>query len=278
VRSVIVGVGTNLGAREASIRCVRDLLSARAGIAVVEMSTIYETPPLGPPQPDYLNAAFRLKTSLGAPELLQVLLRTERRLGRTRHADLRWGARSIDLDLLWDEAGPHDSSSLQVPHPELEKRAFALAPLLDVAPELRPRLDASLRALGGPPRVWRRAAMVRVRESEGSIDVEVDAQSLVDGCALAASSATSPGRPWSTYHRSDLSGPEDFAAALRELLRAGFAVQRVTISDAAESGWSTQFHGVNLGKRMNADVRLWTTSGVDRDLRTHLSITQRDPR
>ena len=272
MRSVIVGVGTNLGAREASIRCVRDLLGARAEIAVVQMSTIYETPPLGPPQPDYLNAAFRLKTSLSAPELLRMLLRTERRLGRRRKVDMRWGARSIDLDLLWDEAGPHDSSRLHVPHPELENRAFALAPLLDVAPELHDELGASLDRLGGPPRVWGRDAVVRVRESDGSIDVEVEADSLVDGCALGASGTVSSGRPWSTHHRSLRPGPEDFSAALRDLLQAGFTVHRVTISDASESRWLAQFHGVNRGERMNADVRLWTTSGVERDVCAHFSI------
>lgn len=275
MRSVIVGVGTNLGAREASIRSARDLLSARAGIAVVQMSTIYETPPLGPPQPNYLNAAFRLETSLAAPELLRVLLRVERRLGRRRNADLRWGARSIDLDLLWDEAGPHDSPSLHVPHRELENRAFALAPLLDLAPELRAQLGASLDVLGGPPRVWGRDAIVRVSEPDGSIGVEVEADSLIDGCALAAAGTASSARPWSTYHRSLEAGPECFSAALRDLLRAGFAVQCVTISDTSESRWSTQFHGVNEGKRMNADVRLWTTSGVDRDVCTHLSVVTR---
>ena len=272
MRSVIVGVGTNLGAREASIRSARDLLSARPGVAVAQMSTIYESPPLGPPQPDYLNAAFRLETRLSAPELLRALLRVERRLGRRRDPDLRWGARSIDLDLLWDEAGPHDSPSLRVPHPELENRAFALAPLLDLAPGLRAQLGASLDALGGPPRTWGRDALVRVSESDGRIDVEVDADSLIEGCALAAVNVASSARPWSTYHRSLEPGPEHFSAALRDVLRAGFAVQRVTISDASESRWSTQFHGANEGTRMNADVRLWTTSGADRDVCTHLSV------
>ncbi|MGB5349087.1 MAG: 2-amino-4-hydroxy-6-hydroxymethyldihydropteridine diphosphokinase, partial [Polyangiales bacterium] len=87
MRAVVVGVGSNLGAREAAIRTARDLLHARDGIEVSAVSPIYETEPLGPPQPRYLNAAFRLQTERSPAELLSVLLRTERRLGRRRHAD-----------------------------------------------------------------------------------------------------------------------------------------------------------------------------------------------
>ena len=131
---VIVGAGSNLGARESAIVSAAALLHARPGVEVLDVSALYETPPLGPPQSDYLNAAFRVETDLTPPEILDALLRIERRLSRRRRADLRWGPRSIDLDLLWDSRGVFESPSLDVPHRELERRNFALGPLLDVAP------------------------------------------------------------------------------------------------------------------------------------------------
>ena len=133
--TAVVGIGTNLGAREAAVRAARNLLDARRDVDVVGTSALYETEPLGPPQGRYLNAALRLETSLSPNELLSVLLRTERRLGRRRSSAERWGPRSVDLDLLWDERGMQESSTLRVPHPELVHRSFALAPWLDVAPE-----------------------------------------------------------------------------------------------------------------------------------------------
>ncbi len=278
MRTVFVGVGTNLGAREAAIRGACALLGARKEIAVVEVSTIYETAPLGPPQPDYLNAAYRLETSLSAPELLRLLLRTERRLGRRRDAGTRWGPRSVDLDLLWDEDGPHDGTNLCVPHPELENRAFALAPLLDVAPALRERLGARLEAVGGPPRVWGRDALVRVTRAQSELKIEVESDDVVDGCALALAQLASSERPWSTYHRRVEPGIEQVADLLPDLLRSGFNVHAVTISEASEFGWSLHFHGANTGKRLDADVRLWTTSGANRDLCTHLSLVMRRAR
>lgn len=81
----------------------------------------------------FLNAALALETSLSPLALLDALLDVERRLGRVRRE--RWGPRSIDLDILWTDTGTFDSPRLTVPHPELRRRAFALRPLLDVAPD-----------------------------------------------------------------------------------------------------------------------------------------------
>ncbi|TNF60985.1 MAG: 2-amino-4-hydroxy-6-hydroxymethyldihydropteridine diphosphokinase [Deltaproteobacteria bacterium] len=270
---VVVGVGANLGAREASIRSAHALLSARERIEVGKVSEIYETEPLGPPQPRYLNAAFRLETTLCPRELLHVLLRTERRLGRRRVPDERWGPRSIDLDVLWDERGPHESPGLRVPHPELEKRDFALAPLLDVAPELRETYGAALEQLGGPPQAWGREAMVRVKPAPGGLEVHVEADALADACALCVGHTPSPGHPWSTRHVTMGPNAEQFSIALRDLLRTGFSVHRATISHCSKSQWTAELHGVNMGMQHDADVRLRTTSGSNREIRAQFSVT-----
>jgi 2-amino-4-hydroxy-6-hydroxymethyldihydropteridine diphosphokinase len=81
----------------------------------------------------FLNAAIRLSTSLDPAGLLAALLGIEQKLGRVRRE--RWGPRTIDLDILWIEGTVVDSGDLTVPHPELRRRAFALRPLLEVAPQ-----------------------------------------------------------------------------------------------------------------------------------------------
>jgi 2-amino-4-hydroxy-6-hydroxymethyldihydropteridine diphosphokinase len=128
---VVIGLGANLGDRFAT------LCAARAKILtlgrIVASSALYESLPVGPPQPDFLNGAVRLETPLAPEALLDALLEIERGLGRVRLE--RWGPRTIDLDILWGRGLALNEPRLSVPHPELEKRAFALVPLLDVAPE-----------------------------------------------------------------------------------------------------------------------------------------------
>ena len=267
---VVVGVGSNLGGREASIRCAEVLLGARHGIEVREVSAIYETEPLGPSQPQYLNAAFRLETTLSPPELLRVLLRTERRLGRHRVPAQRWGPRSIDLDLLWVQSGPHGSPELTVPHPELENRGFALAPLLDVAPELDEVFGPSLLQLGGRPPAWGREATVHVAPSSEGLEIDVESDTLADACALCVGRMPSPGRPWSTRHAIIEPSAESFAIALRDLLRTGFSVHGATVSHCLKSQWALELHGANTGITVDADVRLRTTLGAKRQARVQL--------
>ena len=259
---VVVGVGSNLGAREACIRCARVLLNARDGIDVISVSHIYETEPLGPPQPHYLNAAFRLETMLSPTDILRELLRTERRLGRLRDARRRWGPRSIDLDLLWDRRGAHESAGLSVPHRELENRVFALAPLLDVAPELTESFGPSLQRLGGRPPAWLGEASIHVDSSGGRFTVDVEADSLVDACALCVGLPTPAGRPSATRHFRIEPSPEAFEGLLRGCLRTGFSIHQATVSDASKAHWAVQLHGVNIGFPLEADVRLWTTLGA----------------
>ncbi|MDH3654529.1 MAG: 2-amino-4-hydroxy-6-hydroxymethyldihydropteridine diphosphokinase [Myxococcales bacterium] len=271
MRAVVVGVGTNLGAREAAIRAAQALLHARDEIQVTAVSPIYETEPLGPSQPRYLNAAFRLETARSPTELLSVLLRTERRLGRRRDADQRWGPRSIDLDLLWDERGPYDSPGLRVPHRELQNRDFALAPLLDVAPELVEAFGRSFELLGGAPRVWARDARIVVETSPRGFEVEVEADSLADACALSIGHGVCVGRPWSSLHLSIDPGVEEFSNAVRDVLHMGFSIHWATIGHCSKSQWALEFHGACMGSPTPADVRLWTTPGTHRPIRVNLA-------
>jgi 2-amino-4-hydroxy-6-hydroxymethyldihydropteridine diphosphokinase len=140
----VVGLGANLGDRLGTMRAA---LAELARVARVEAtSRVYESPALvwcssphpsgvrtqGPPQPDYLNAAA-LVVWEGEPEaLLDALLAIEAKLGRVRRD--KWGPRTIDLDVLWIVGLDVHTPRLVVPHPELARRAFAVAPLLDVAP------------------------------------------------------------------------------------------------------------------------------------------------
>ncbi len=127
----VIGLGSNLGDRRALLA---DAVRALSGLgALGRVSPLYETAPVGPPQPMFLNAALSLTTALPPLALLDALLEVERRLGRIRLE--RWGPRLVDLDILWIDAGAFDSPRLTVPHPELRRRAFALRPLLDVRPD-----------------------------------------------------------------------------------------------------------------------------------------------
>jgi 2-amino-4-hydroxy-6-hydroxymethyldihydropteridine diphosphokinase len=127
----VIGLGSNLGERGASLEL------GAAGLAefgsIVGRSFVYETAPVGPPQPHFLNAAVRLRTELAPGQLMAALLEIERRAGRERRE--RWGPRTLDLDLLWIRGRCVQEPSLVVPHPRLHERAFALLPLLDVAPD-----------------------------------------------------------------------------------------------------------------------------------------------
>lgn len=127
-----VGLGSNLGAREQALGRAVDLLRAEADIRVTGVSRFRETDPVGVvDQPRFLNGAVRVETSLSARDLLDVLLRVERELGRVRDGT-RWGPRTIDLDLLVYGDEVLDEPGLRVPHPRLHERRFALEPLAEL--------------------------------------------------------------------------------------------------------------------------------------------------
>jgi 2-amino-4-hydroxy-6-hydroxymethyldihydropteridine diphosphokinase len=135
VARAYVGLGANLGEREATMRRALELLDAGPSVAVVAVSAFRETTPVGPrEQPRFLNGAAALETTLGPGELLERLLAVERALGRTRGE--RWGPRTIDLDLLLHGDSVVDEPGLTVPHPRLRERRFALEPLAELAPDL----------------------------------------------------------------------------------------------------------------------------------------------
>ena len=131
-----VGLGANLGDREATIHAALDALAAEDGIEVVAVSTLRETEPVGVgSQPLFLNGAAELRTTLSARELLDRLLAAEQRFGRTRVPG-EHGPRTLDLDLLLYGDERIDEPGLTVPHSRLHERRFALEPLLDLDPEL----------------------------------------------------------------------------------------------------------------------------------------------
>ena len=132
-----VGLGANLGDREATIRRAVELVDELDGVAVVGVSSLRETEPWGPvEQPRYLNGAVAVETDLPPRELLEALLDVERRLGRARDDEERWGPRTIDLDLLLYGDLVLDEPGLDVPHPRLHERRFALEPLAELDPAL----------------------------------------------------------------------------------------------------------------------------------------------
>jgi 2-amino-4-hydroxy-6-hydroxymethyldihydropteridine diphosphokinase len=133
----VIGVGANLGDRLATMRDAVARIERIAGLRGVARSTVYETAPVGlVDQPAFLNAAISVECTLSPRALLDELLAIEKALGRTRGAsDMRWGPRVIDLDVLWMDGVVLDDPELVVPHPRLHERAFALVPMLEVAPD-----------------------------------------------------------------------------------------------------------------------------------------------
>lgn len=128
-----LGLGANLGDRHPALQAALDAL-ARAGVGVEALSPVYETAPRELlDQPAFLNAVARVRTGLTPPALLTTAKAIERELGREA-AGPRFGPRAIDLDLLLWDGGPWHDAALELPHPRLVERRFALVPLLDLDP------------------------------------------------------------------------------------------------------------------------------------------------
>jgi 2-amino-4-hydroxy-6-hydroxymethyldihydropteridine diphosphokinase len=131
-----VGLGANLGDRDAMLRAALEQLAGGPEVEVVAVSAFRETEPVGiVDQPRFVNAAAAVDTSLSARELLDRLLAIEQRLGRTREGP-RFGPRTIDLDLLLYGDEEIAEPGLRVPHPRLHERLFALEPLAELDPQL----------------------------------------------------------------------------------------------------------------------------------------------
>jgi 2-amino-4-hydroxy-6-hydroxymethyldihydropteridine diphosphokinase len=129
-----LGLGANLGDPRQQLTEALERLNAAEEVEVTRVSTFYRNPPLGPEdQPWYVNAAARVRTRLGPEELLRLLQQVETALGRVRAE--RWGPRRLDLDLLLYNGEVIFAPDLVVPHPEMHRRAFVLAPLAEIAPQ-----------------------------------------------------------------------------------------------------------------------------------------------
>jgi len=134
-----VGLGANLGDAAATLRRALQALEALPQTRLRRASRLYRTPAWGvTDQPDFVNAVAGIETALSPRALLDALLGMERAFGRVRAADGsdRWGPRSLDLDILLYADARIDVPGLQLPHPQMHRRAFVLVPLLEIAPAL----------------------------------------------------------------------------------------------------------------------------------------------
>ncbi|MBX9450460.1 MAG: 2-amino-4-hydroxy-6-hydroxymethyldihydropteridine diphosphokinase [Mesorhizobium sp.] len=130
-----LGLGGNLGDPAAAMASALRALDATAAVSVVAVSSLYRTPPWGKTdQPDFMNAVAAVDTTLSPRALLDLCLETERALKRVR-VD-RWGPRVIDMDILLFGSERINEEGLQVPHPRMGERAFVLAPLAEIAPDV----------------------------------------------------------------------------------------------------------------------------------------------
>jgi 2-amino-4-hydroxy-6-hydroxymethyldihydropteridine diphosphokinase len=131
----LIGLGSNLGDRRATLESALAQLSAAPGVVVAKVSSFHETAPVGGPEGQglFLNAAAALDTTLEPLPLLHLLLDIEARHGRTR--TVHWGPRTLDLDLLLFDDRVVNTPELSVPHPRLAVRRFVLEPLAEIAPD-----------------------------------------------------------------------------------------------------------------------------------------------
>ncbi|MCZ6682550.1 MAG: 2-amino-4-hydroxy-6-hydroxymethyldihydropteridine diphosphokinase [Planctomycetota bacterium] len=137
-----VGLGSNMGNREKNIAAALNSLESTRGINVTKASALYETEPVGGPpgQDSFINAVVRVETTLTSRRLLAVCLNIEDSLGRKR--SVRWGPRTIDLDLLSFDDEIRASAKLMLPHPHMHTRRFVMEPLAEIAPDfVHPTLE-----------------------------------------------------------------------------------------------------------------------------------------
>jgi 2-amino-4-hydroxy-6-hydroxymethyldihydropteridine diphosphokinase len=142
-----IGLGSNLGDREAAIRAALERLAAGREIEIVAVSALHETDPVGYlDQPRFLNGAAALRTELAPRALLERLHEVERELGRDRSGP-RFGPRTIDLDLLLYGDEQIQENGLEIPHPRLAERRFVLEPLAELDSDLEVPGRGSVQAL-----------------------------------------------------------------------------------------------------------------------------------
>ena len=126
-----IALGSNLGDSKQILNQALELLSQTSAIELISHSSWYETVPVGPPQPNYVNGCAILETELLPEDLLQILLKIEQQFGRIRQE--RWGPRILDLDILLYDDLILEMPNLTIPHPRMNERAFVLVPLAEIA-------------------------------------------------------------------------------------------------------------------------------------------------
>jgi 2-amino-4-hydroxy-6-hydroxymethyldihydropteridine diphosphokinase len=133
-RSVVLALGSNLGDRRDILQGCVDAIAAIPEVQVMAVSPVYETVPVGgPPQPDYLNAVLLARTTLPSRVLLDRLHEIEAAFDRER--SVRWGPRTLDIDIITVNGEVSSDPDLTLPHPRAHERAFVLAPWHDVDPD-----------------------------------------------------------------------------------------------------------------------------------------------
>jgi 2-amino-4-hydroxy-6-hydroxymethyldihydropteridine diphosphokinase len=133
--NVYLALGSNQGDRAANLRQAQELIQRFIG-KIARRSHVYETEPWGNTQQEpFLNRVLMVNTTLSPRELLETISKIERELGRQRSE--KWGPRTIDIDILFYGRRVIRDKGLEIPHPELHKRAFVLAPMLELAPALQ---------------------------------------------------------------------------------------------------------------------------------------------
>jgi 2-amino-4-hydroxy-6-hydroxymethyldihydropteridine diphosphokinase len=147
---VLIGLGANQGNVAGTFLRAVERLRERAG--VIACSSLWRSAPLGPPQADYTNAAALVEAGEHPAALLAFCQRLEAEAGRDRIREGRWGARPLDLDLLIAPGVVVSSAALELPHPRLAQRRFALAPAAELVPSwVHPRLWRTIGALAAAP-------------------------------------------------------------------------------------------------------------------------------
>ncbi|TCP52752.1 2-amino-4-hydroxy-6-hydroxymethyldihydropteridine diphosphokinase [Tumebacillus sp. BK434] len=132
LHTAYLSLGSNLGDRVQNLCAAIRLLNAHPDIQVTNISSVYETAPVGmTDQPDFLNLALEIKTHLGPQNLLKITGSTELDMGRQR--DIKWGPRTLDIDILLMDKQVMDTAELTLPHPRMGERAFVLLPLAELA-------------------------------------------------------------------------------------------------------------------------------------------------
>lgn len=145
-----LGLGSNIGDRKQQLLKAIDLIGNIKGIKVTKQSSIYETAPIGyTDQPNFLNLCLEIETELSPQQLLKHCLDIEQQLHRVR--EIRWGPRTLDIDILLYSDNIIETDNLSIPHPRMQERAFVLIPLNDIASDKKdPRLNQKIHDLVFP--------------------------------------------------------------------------------------------------------------------------------